>query len=188
MSSTVLPIQNGESRARSRNLARAATQFFAVIALGCVLLKSTMAIGCTEIGCTSGFFISVPEHEWRNGDYQFTFLLEKTTQVTCKASLPMKSKIVFGETGIVSPVLPQVTCAGKGVSVSAQCLNSNEICIPNFQFSMDGLPKDVSIEIAWNGKKINRTAISPKYKVHFPNGPKCPPACKSATLELHLKY
>jgi hypothetical protein len=47
-------------------------------------------------------------------------------------------------------------------------------------------PKEVTIEVRWDGNIISET-VRPQYSTWWPNGPRCPPECKSATVTIALE-
>jgi len=69
---------------------------------------------------------------------------------------------------------PRIKCADNGLCVRAAGKTAVRIYVI-------GTPEKV--EITLRGRSSERAAFTPRYELHIPNGPDCPPACRYATAQ-----
>jgi hypothetical protein len=130
---------------------------------------------CTEIGCMNGLTIDVPlDYRWQPGAYVFDFNLDGKA-VRCTGSLPLKSCDQRS-----------LTCTAEGVMI----MESGCALPDGHGFGMitiDSSPASASVRITHNGQTIAQSSWKPAYQITQPNGPRCEPTCRQATVSLTLK-
>jgi hypothetical protein len=131
---------------------------------------------CTEMGCMNGLTIDVPlDYRWQPGAYVFDFNLDGKA-VRCTGSLPLKSCDQ-----------PSITCSAEGVMImeSGCALPKNGHGFG--MITIDSSPASASIKITRSGQMIAQNSWKPAYQITRPNGPRCEPTCRQATVSLTLK-
>lgn len=58
-------------------------------------------------------------------------------------------------------------------------------CRPDGTFLADFTPEEVTLHITWDGGEVERT-VRPVYTESRPNGPDCPPVCRSGQVTIDL--
>lgn len=65
---------------------------------------------------------------------------------------------------------------------TTHCTNQNQHCILGID---EETPENVAVKIGWKNGEFNKI-FTPEYENFQPNGPECPPTCKSAFIEIDL--
>jgi len=117
---------------------------------------------CTGAGCQSGLVVRFGPSLNVDGDY----VVEGT---------------VDGEA---------FSCSTDSVSKSAPCNSQREIVVISdgaqlIQIAFRGsAPDRIQFVIRRDGMTLLETALEPQYQLQQPNGPSCPPTCKTAVVDV----
>lgn len=151
----------------------------ALTALLCGVLAGTPAawalepLACTEIGCVDGLTLRVaPDYRWPPGNYVFGLKIDGRA-VTCQGKLPL------------NPCdMPSLTCDGEGVTIT----ESGCALPPEAQgfgdIQIESGPRQVAISITRDGQTLVEKTVTPAYRTGRPNGPRCAPECRQASVPL----
>jgi hypothetical protein len=115
--------------------------------------------GCTELECSDVLRFELTELSI-SGDYTLKVIAQdtRTLEVYCVGHFSRSE----GETGHAEPV-----CSSSGVTL------------------IDFVPKKGTVTITWSDGEISQ-AIEPEYELYYPNGPDCPPECRTGTIRVHV--
>jgi hypothetical protein len=83
-----------------------------------------------------------------------------------------------------APIQAQVTIVATGSDGSTKtrsCVAADGYCSVSFDFS----PPTVTLQVSYDAQTTTRT-IQPAYTINQPNGPRCGPTCRSATVSVAL--
>ena len=83
-----------------------------------------------------------------------------------------------------APIQAQVTIVATGSDGSTKtrsCVAAGGYCSVAFDFS----PPTVTLQVSYDSQTTTRT-IQPAYTINQPNGPRCEPTCRSATVFVAL--
>jgi hypothetical protein len=130
---------------------------------------------CTEIGCLSGYSLTVsPSSGWAAGDYRFELTVDGRA-VICEGSLPLKD------------------CGTRSFSCDADVVRLGEsgCALPSGQqgiatVTFSGFPLAIALKVLKDGSELMSTELAPSYKAGQPNGPGCDPICCGASAELTI--
>jgi hypothetical protein len=96
----------------------------------------------------------------------------------CRQADPGHAKVQRRSDGSVHEI--QVLCLGEpppGLGWRSFCNGTSVL--------LDYTPEEVTLTVHWNGQSKTQT-VSPSYYSFRPNGPDCPPECRSAFVEITL--
>ena len=132
---------------------------------------------CTEMGCVSGFHLSVePTGSWPHGDYRYVLDVDGRS-VTCEGSLPLKP---CGASNITCSD-PAFGVVESGCALEASAHAFGGVSIPGF-------PSNVHLLIEHDGKPVFDQDLAPRWSRVQPNGPGCEPVCCQASAMVALKF
>jgi hypothetical protein len=130
-------------------------------------------VACTEMGCHDGLYINVPnQYKWQPGKYRFVFVMDKA-KINCTGSLPFKDcrdeHIKCDKPGII---ITEIGCA-----------------LPKIDHAFGSIlteifPQKMQVTIYREKKKLLDQKMEINYQTVTPNGIKCEPKCKQATVDL----
>lgn len=144
----------------------------AIFSWGCTVGAPQSPAGCTEIGCVSGFRVTLSASSWKAGKYDVVVVADGVT-TTCSASLPLTSTSTADCTG------PGVQLGLSGSMLPAAQQSLSEI-------ALTATPKSVKITVSRDGAELATKSFTPAYTTARPNGPDCEPVCTSASDTLAL--
>lgn len=137
--------------------------------------KKTVA-ACTEIGCINGITVLIdPNYRWQKGSYAFEIQSDQY-KIKCLGNLPL---MPCGSESISCDV-KGVMIAESGCALSSDTHGFGDIMV-------NSSPEHLSIIVNHNGKVLANQSFVPKYIISRPNGSRCEPACRNATVVLSLK-
>ena len=137
--------------------------WFALLGLvgGCVLPRTM----CTEIGCAGGLSVMLlSEEPLADGAWEVAVTQQDGTSASCA-----------------------FTVQGGAITASQDCaalevLEEDEGVRLQF-LEVDG---DVNVTVTQDGAEQASEDFAPEYEEFRPNGPDCPPVCRSASVEVAL--
>jgi hypothetical protein len=129
-------------------------------------------LGCTEIGCSDGFTLTLEPVLRSPGAYELTILADGQT-ITCHTSLP------FDEAAL------------GGCSSQEAWIGLNGTALPEDQQSIDSFglsstPDEVAVQILRDGALVASNSYRPEWTVVQPNGPDCGPTCTQASDRMSI--
>lgn len=131
------------------------------------------AHACTEMACTNGVTVTLPQAQFSvAGAYHFQIVLDGGKQATCRGRLPFSS--CKNAVACEGPIKLDIDQAG--------CM------LPPAQHFFGALrlegqtPVQLYVFIAREDVTLVDQTVRPSYETSMPNGPQCPPACRSATI------
>ena len=130
-------------------------------------------IACPEMGCSSGLTLILPAGPFSvAGAYHFQVVLEGGKQAICRGRLPFSS--CDDAVTCEGPVGLQIDQVGCMLQPSQQAFGG---------LRLDGqTPSQLYVFIARDDVTLVDQSLRPSYDVSTPNGPRCQPACRSATI------
>jgi hypothetical protein len=147
--------------------------------------------GCTLIGCTDGFAMTVgtPRNRWPSGNHEVILGIDDK-RTTCRFAWYKDSTGQFPSYAIAScepseaeiriTVEPVRICnrdVDRGV-IAVQCHDVPDEFVE--KIAIGGTPRRLSIVQRVDGKVIGERTVEPTYKDVQPNGAGCEPTCRQA--------
>lgn len=124
---------------------------------------------CTDMGCQSGFVVTLQTAEWNEGEYQVMITADDRT-ILCAAKLPLPKSY------------PQSTCSASDVTLGT---SGSELPFPQQSLSevrfSSTYPFKVTILLTRDSIKLAERTFTPEYETLQPNGPGCEPTCTFAS-------
>lgn len=134
---------------------------------------------CTEVGCLNGLVVDVSAGRsgFGKGRYEIDVVADGK-KAKCELAIPL----VACDKG------PSAKCTGDvklSIGEAGCALDPKEQGISTI--AIEGSPAAVEITVKRAGKKIGAAKLTPAYKTLQPNGPDCPPTCKSGKETLSIQ-
>lgn len=127
-----------------------------------VILLSFLVLGFLSAGCDDSVF---------NGGVV-------CTQIGCTDGVTIKISEERPDSLLLTIYLNDDTEA----FATTHCTNPNHPCVLGVE---EETPEKVTVKAGWENGEFNKT-FTPEYKDFQPNGPKCPPICSIALIEIDL--
>lgn len=129
---------------------------------------------CTKKGCFSTLRIDmlVGKAGWSNGTYTIDILADDK-KAQCQVKVPLDCKQTAECTGDA-----KVSMALDGCDQA----DAKQRTLKGLVFN--DAPAEVTVRVKRAGKLVGDQSYKPEYKVVAPNGPDCPPTCKTKQEEL----
>lgn len=123
---------------------------------------------CTEIGCSSGYTVSlVAADRFPDGAYDIALTTDGATEAC-------QFEVADGR------LLSDETCnAGYLIRATVLTLEAVGITYPM-------LTSEIEIVVSRDGSEIERLTTTPVYETVQPNGPDCAPTCRSAVTTIAI--
>lgn len=139
-----------------------------------------LSIACTEIGCGPAFELQFKKQTpWSKGSYRIDVAFDDAAPTTCNIRFPLNCDV-------------EQDCEGPNagdfhISESGCALPSKAHELGGVILNQGVTPAAVSVVLFKGRTQIAAKTVTLSYQQHFPNGPKCGPACMSApSAELML--
>ena len=133
---------------------------------------NVLGLACSEVGCRGGLIVDLRATELIPGDYTVEFELDDGEALeTC--GFTVSDDCDGGGTCI-----PTTDCDGR---VEVLALGDGQL-----QVSLFDAEGAVDLVLERDGTVLLDETLDPEYETFRPNGPSCPPVCRSATVQLSL--